>query len=177
MRASAAPWIIADGYTFPMVLETRRMAPGMTNTWYIEVDGLKASARFSTRDPKSFFYLLSGDKEQPWCRLDSATPPRFRGSRGASSSSGSQIHFCRCGHHSFWSWTRESRGFSAASRRRRRDSLTPFLRPRWNPTRRRASSPSDRRRRRLPDQNRTSDIALRKWRMLTLPQGTTYDWR
>jgi predicted dehydrogenase len=33
----------ADGYTFPMVLETRRMAPGMTNTWYIEVDGLSAS--------------------------------------------------------------------------------------------------------------------------------------
>ena len=65
----------AGGYTFPMVLETRRMAPGMTNTWYIEVDGLKASARFSTRDPKSFFYLVSGEKEQPWCRLDLGYTP------------------------------------------------------------------------------------------------------
>jgi predicted dehydrogenase len=59
-----------DGYSFPMFLEKKRMAPGMTNTWYIEVDGLKASAKFSTRDPKSFYYLSSGEKEQPWCRLD-----------------------------------------------------------------------------------------------------------
>jgi predicted dehydrogenase len=65
----------ADGYTFPMTLETRRMAPGMTNTWYIEVDGLAASARFSTRDPKSFFFLLSEGKEQPWCRLDLGYTP------------------------------------------------------------------------------------------------------
>ena len=65
----------AGGYTFPMVLETRRMAPGMTNTWYIEVDGLKASARFSTRDPKAFFFLQSGEKEQPWCRLDMGYTP------------------------------------------------------------------------------------------------------
>lgn len=65
----------AAGYTFPMVLETRRMAPGMTNTWFIEVDGLKASARFSTRDPKSFYYLTSGEKEQPWCRLDMGYSP------------------------------------------------------------------------------------------------------
>lgn len=73
----------ADGYTFPMVLETRRMAPGMTNTWYIEVDGLKASARFSTRDPKSFFYLLSGEKEQPWCRLDMGYTPAVPGITGS----------------------------------------------------------------------------------------------
>jgi predicted dehydrogenase len=72
----------ADGYTFPMVLETRRMAPGMTNTWYIEVDGLSASARFSTRDPKSFFYLLSGEKEQPWCRLDLGYTPAVPGITG-----------------------------------------------------------------------------------------------
>jgi hypothetical protein len=58
-----------------MVLETKRMAPGMTNTWYIEVDGLKASVRFSTRDPKAFFFLQSGEKEQPWCRLDMGYTP------------------------------------------------------------------------------------------------------
>ena len=72
----------ADGHTFPMVLETRRMAPGMTNTWYIEVDGLKASARFSTRDPKSFYYLVSGEKEQPWCRLDMGYTPAVPGVTG-----------------------------------------------------------------------------------------------
>ena len=72
-----------DGYTFPLFLETKRMAPGMTNTWYIEVDGLKASARFSTREPKTFYYLLSGGeapfglpaKEQAWCRLDLGYTP------------------------------------------------------------------------------------------------------
>ncbi len=72
----------ADGYTFPMVLETRRMAPGMTNTWYIEVDGLKASARFSTRDAKSFYYLESSGKEQPWCRLDMGYTPAVPGITG-----------------------------------------------------------------------------------------------
>jgi len=73
----------AEGYTFPMVLDTRRMAPGMTNTWYIEVDGLKASARFSTRDPKSFYSLTSGEKEQPWCRLDLGYTPAVAGITGS----------------------------------------------------------------------------------------------
>jgi predicted dehydrogenase len=73
----------ADGYEFPMYLETKRMAPGMTNSWYIEVDGLNASAKFSTRDPKSFFYLLSGEKEQPWCRLDLGYTPAVPGITGS----------------------------------------------------------------------------------------------
>ena len=73
----------ADGYEFPMYLETKRMAPGMTNTWFIEVDGLSASARFTSRDPKSFYYLLSGEKEQPWCRLDLGYTPAVPGITGA----------------------------------------------------------------------------------------------
>ncbi len=73
----------ADGYTFPMVLEMRRMAPGMTNTWYIRGGRVvNTSARFSTRDPKSFFYLLSGEKEQPWCRLDLGYSPAVPGITG-----------------------------------------------------------------------------------------------
>jgi hypothetical protein len=59
-----------DGYTFPMVLETKRMAPGATNTWFIEVYGLQASARFSTTEPKSFWYAETRGKEQAWSRLD-----------------------------------------------------------------------------------------------------------
>jgi predicted dehydrogenase len=64
-----------DGYEFPMVLGTKRMAPGQTNTWYIEVDGLDASARFSTTEPRTFWYLESGGKEQAWCRLDMGYTP------------------------------------------------------------------------------------------------------
>jgi predicted dehydrogenase len=59
-----------EGYPFPMVLETKRMAPGATNTWYIAVDGLEASARFSTTEPKSFYYCETRGKEQPWSRVD-----------------------------------------------------------------------------------------------------------
>ena len=73
----------ADGYEFPMYLETKRMAPGMTNTWFIEVDGLKASAKFTSRDTKSFYYLLSGEKEQPWCRLDLGYTPAVPGITGS----------------------------------------------------------------------------------------------
>jgi predicted dehydrogenase len=73
----------ADGYRFPMWLETKRMAPGMTNTWFLEVDGLDASAKFSSRDPKTFSYLLSGEKEQPWCRLDLGYTPAVPGITGS----------------------------------------------------------------------------------------------
>jgi predicted dehydrogenase len=59
-----------DGYTFPMLLETKRMAPGATNTWFIEVYGLQASARFSTAEPKSFWSCETRGKEQAWSRLD-----------------------------------------------------------------------------------------------------------
>ena len=59
-----------DGYSFPLVLETKRMAPGATNTWFIEVYGLQASARFSTAEPKSFWYCETRGKEQAWTRLD-----------------------------------------------------------------------------------------------------------
>ena len=73
----------ADGYRFPMFLETKRMAPGMTNTWYIDVDGLAASAKFTSRDPKTFYYLLSGGKEQSWCRLDLGYTPAVPGITGS----------------------------------------------------------------------------------------------
>ena len=55
----------------------------MTNTWFIEVDGLDASAKFSSRDPKTFSYLLSGEKEQPWCRLDLGYTPAVPGITGS----------------------------------------------------------------------------------------------
>ena len=59
-----------DGHHFPMFLETKRLAPGATNTWFIEVYGLKASAKFTTDDPKAFTYLEVSGKEQAWARLD-----------------------------------------------------------------------------------------------------------
>jgi predicted dehydrogenase len=42
-----------DGYTFPMRVETKRIAPGETNTWLIEVDGTLGSIAFTTKQPKT----------------------------------------------------------------------------------------------------------------------------
>jgi predicted dehydrogenase len=41
------------GATFPLRIETKRISPGDTNTWTIEVDGTEASLRFSTKQPKT----------------------------------------------------------------------------------------------------------------------------
>lgn len=71
-----------DGYSFPMNLETKRMAPGATNNWYLEVDGLAGSARFTSRDPKAFWYLETKGKEQAWSRLDLGYTPMIPGITG-----------------------------------------------------------------------------------------------
>jgi predicted dehydrogenase len=71
-----------EGYTFPMFLETKRMAPGATNTWFIEVDGLAASARFSTAEPKSFRFCETRGKEQAWSRVDLGYTPAVPGITG-----------------------------------------------------------------------------------------------
>jgi predicted dehydrogenase len=42
-----------DGYTFPLRVETKRIAPGETNTWTIEVDGTEGSIAFTTKFPKT----------------------------------------------------------------------------------------------------------------------------
>jgi len=60
----------ATGKEFSMVVETKRMAPGATNNWFIEVYGTEGSARFSTHNPKAFEFLATSGKEQGWTRID-----------------------------------------------------------------------------------------------------------
>jgi predicted dehydrogenase len=38
---------------FPMFLETKRISPGDTNSWYLNIYGTENSAEFSTKDPKN----------------------------------------------------------------------------------------------------------------------------
>lgn len=64
-----------DGEIFPMFIEMKRMCPGATDDWTLEVQGLKASARFTTNDPNAFYYTDSWDKEQAWCRLGIGNKP------------------------------------------------------------------------------------------------------
>lgn len=61
--------IVVDGAEVPMRLEMKRLAPGETNTWYIEVLGTDGGARFSTREPKTL-WLFERGKEQFWQRVD-----------------------------------------------------------------------------------------------------------
>jgi predicted dehydrogenase len=53
----------------PMRLEMKRLAPGATNTWFLEVLGTEGGARYSTAEPKSVFKFRNG-KEQVWERTD-----------------------------------------------------------------------------------------------------------
>ncbi|GAA3404385.1 Gfo/Idh/MocA family protein [Paenibacillus hodogayensis] len=56
---------------FPMVLSTKRIAPGHANTWFIRINGTELSAEYSTKNPKqirSLPYKPGG--EQAWHTLD-----------------------------------------------------------------------------------------------------------
>ncbi|MBS7263292.1 MAG: Gfo/Idh/MocA family oxidoreductase [Eubacteriales bacterium] len=66
-----------DGHLFPLIMETKRLSPGSTNEWSIEVSGMDASARFSTNDPNAFWYTQAWNHEQAWCRVDVGNKPLF----------------------------------------------------------------------------------------------------
>jgi hypothetical protein len=46
------------GYTFPLTARMDRMAPGETDTWYLDIRGTRFSARFSTKRPRTLETLL-----------------------------------------------------------------------------------------------------------------------
>ncbi len=52
-----------------MRLEMKRLAPGETNTWFIEILGTDGGVRFSTKEPKTL-WLFERKKEQFWSRVD-----------------------------------------------------------------------------------------------------------
>jgi predicted dehydrogenase len=57
--------------SFPMYLQTYRIAPGETNTWYIRVLGTHASIEYSTKYPKTLRTLhYTPGGEQVWGSLD-----------------------------------------------------------------------------------------------------------
>jgi predicted dehydrogenase len=60
---------IVDGLTVPMTIETKRMAPTETNTWFIEITGTDGGVKYSTKYPKSLQVFRRG-KEQEWATTD-----------------------------------------------------------------------------------------------------------
>src|SRR5262245_56797939 len=56
---------------FPMYIQTHRIAPGETNTWYLRILGTKFSAEYSTKYPKSLRTMeYTPGGEQAWKTLD-----------------------------------------------------------------------------------------------------------
>lgn len=58
-----------DAEEVPMTLEMKRIAPGETNTWYIEVLGTQGGVKYSTKDTKAL-WTFKCEKEQVWQRTD-----------------------------------------------------------------------------------------------------------
>lgn len=51
---------------FPMIWETKRIAPGNMNTWVFEAQGMDGGVRFSTRTPAYFERFRREGSEQVW---------------------------------------------------------------------------------------------------------------
>lgn len=68
-NATLSTQVDIDGEQVPMQLEMKRLAPGETNTWYIEIYGTEGGVRYSTKDTKAFWQFTNG-AEQWWKRTD-----------------------------------------------------------------------------------------------------------
>jgi predicted dehydrogenase len=76
--------LLCDGGGFPLRLEMKRIAPGETNTWTIEVDGTAGSIAYTTKYPKT---LRRMDYEpggpQAWQTLDLGSESAYPAITGA----------------------------------------------------------------------------------------------
>jgi predicted dehydrogenase len=82
---------VADdgGEPFPLRLETKRIAPGETNTWYFELDGTRGSVAFSTKQPKTLRWMdYRPGGPQAVCALDLGSRAAYPTVTGAVFESG-----------------------------------------------------------------------------------------
>lgn len=71
-----------EGDEIPMILEMKRLAPGETNSWYIEIYGTEGGVKFNTKDTKALWIFNKG-KEQSWQRIDLGSQVAFPTITGA----------------------------------------------------------------------------------------------
>jgi predicted dehydrogenase len=57
------------GEEVPLRFEMKRLAPGETNSWFIEILGTEGGVRYSTKEPKTLWTFARG-KDQLWQRTD-----------------------------------------------------------------------------------------------------------
>jgi predicted dehydrogenase len=73
-----------DGDDFPLRIETKRIAPGETNTWTIEVDGTEGSIAFTTKRPKTLRTMrYSPGQRQAWEETDLGSQSAYPSITGA----------------------------------------------------------------------------------------------
>ncbi len=72
----------ATGSMFPLTLKTHRISPGDKNTWRIEILGTRASARFSTKNPKLLQVMEYSGGEQAWQQIDMGHETAFKSITG-----------------------------------------------------------------------------------------------
>jgi len=59
--------VACDGQRFPMVMSTKRIAPGHNNTWFLKIVGTQFSAEFTTKSPKQIASLpYESGRAQAW---------------------------------------------------------------------------------------------------------------
>jgi predicted dehydrogenase len=66
------------GAVFPLTMNTQRIAPGEKNNWYLEIQGVRASARFTTRNPRRLELLDFHGGEQSWQQVDMGQECAFK---------------------------------------------------------------------------------------------------
>ncbi len=66
-----------NGGAFPLTLKTQRIAPGESNSWNLEIRGMKACARFSTRQPNTLWVLEYNGGAQEWREISVGYTPLF----------------------------------------------------------------------------------------------------
>jgi predicted dehydrogenase len=62
---------------FPLTVETKRIAPGETNTWVLRVVGMEAGVEFSTRNPKAVRRFTIRQGRQIWEHLETGSQSVF----------------------------------------------------------------------------------------------------
>lgn len=71
-----------DGMEVPLRFEMKRLAPGETNSWFLEILGVDGGVKFNTKEPKTLWTFQRG-KEQIWQRTDLGFNGPFRAITGS----------------------------------------------------------------------------------------------
>lgn len=69
-NATLSTTVLNDNKEIPMRLEMKRLSPGETNSWFIEVLGTEGGVRYNTKDTKALWLFQIANKEQSWKRVD-----------------------------------------------------------------------------------------------------------